>query len=300
MNNFTPSNSLTLSLTDLTNKYYGKRITKSQRRFLEIAYHINTIDRITFCVQDFREKGYSDTNFRQHIHNLKRMLVISSKSNPVFYQLKGVVIPGNSKNLTVQDMGRGLEMLHSALDELKQHVPMMHDIKLKFESENLHLLLRQNGYVPAKENSMIRIKHYFDEIGTDIIFTVYPKSTQIHISNTQKPIIHNPEGILKLGTILGHVRQFLIGKSHDIAIIPMCNEWEIYHYHLNKDSPAFSGKSVMITVGDFDSVLLRYYTKHMITGKTINRLEKIVTTKNSLTDLMNNALDTNLSIDSKS
>jgi len=271
------TNNLTHSLTELTNRYHYGKITRGQRKFLKLVREINVEQRTSFCVEDFRGKGYSDNQFRQYIHQLKDMIVIEKKSNPVFYKLKGISLSAHDKKITDRGMMVGIELLEYNLKQLKGLIAMMHDIALKFKSDNLHTLLKNDRYTPATSNSMIKLKHFFDELDSDVTFCIYPKSVQIHLSSTYNPIIRDPDGILKLGMILGHVRQYLIGKSQELANIPLCEDWIVYHYHLNKDGPACSGKAFEITVSDFDSTMMRYYTKKMHDGTIKNRIEAIQT-----------------------
>jgi len=155
------SNQLTLSLTELINTYHINKITSAQRKFLSIGYDINTKQKISFCLEDFREKGYSDANFRQYIHKLLDMIDIVIKSNPVFYKLKGITLSIHDEKVTDKGMGVGIQMLENSLESLKDFPPMMHDVALKFKSDNLHIELQKNGYNPANSNSMIKLKHFF-------------------------------------------------------------------------------------------------------------------------------------------
>ena len=286
----TLTTTLTLSLTELINTYRVGKITRAQRKFLQIAYDVNSKQKISFCVEDFRENGYSDTQFRQYVFQLKDIIIIVNKSNPVFYKLRGISLSIHDKKITDKGMMVGTHMLENNLKQLKDLIAMMHDIALKFKSDNLHILLKNNGYLPTTSNSMIKLKHFFDELDSDVTFCIYPKSVQIHLSSTYNPIIRDPDGILKLGMILGHVRQYLIGKSQELANIPLCEDWTVYHYHLNKDGPACSGKAFEITVSDFDSTMMRFYKKRMSDGTTKNRIEAIQTPNISINKLFRETL----------
>ena len=286
----TLTTTLTLSLTELINTYRVGKITRAQRKFLQIAYDVNSKQKISFCVEDFRENGYSDTQFRQYVFQLKDIIIIVNKSNPVFYKLRGISLSIHDKKITDKGMMVGIHMLENNLKQLKGLIAMMHDIALKFKSDNLHILLKNNGYLPTTSNSMIKLKHFFDELDSDVTFCIYPKSVQIHLSSTYKPIIRDPDGILKLGMILGHVRQYLIGKSQELANIPLCEDWTVYHYHLNKDGPACSGKAFETTVSDFDSTMMRFYKKRMANGTIKDRIEAIQTPNISVSKLFRETL----------
>lgn len=284
------SHNLTPPLTELINRHHNGKITKGKRKFLQIGYDVITKQKTSFCVEDFRENGYSDNLFRQYVHQLKDMIIVEKKSNPVFYKLKGISLSIHDKKITGGGMMVGIQMLENILEHLEELPAMMHDIALSFKSDNLHILLQNNGYPSNTSNSMIKLKHFFDELSSDVTFCVYPKLVHIHLSSTYNPIIRDPDGILKLGMILGHVRQYLIGKSQELANIPLCEDWIVYHYHLNKDGPACSGKAFEITVSDFDSTMMRFYRKRMSDGTTKNRIEAIQTPNISVNKLFRETL----------
>ena len=234
------------------------------------------------------------TNLNEAITEVKQLAASTeyavSDDSPVFYKLKGITLSIHDKKITDKGMRVGIQMLEKTLDHLKDLPLMMHDIALKFKSDNLHIVLQKNGYTPANSNSMIKLKHFFDELGSDVTFCIYPKSIQIQLSCTQNPIIRDPDGILKLGTILGHVRQFLKGRSHELVNIPLCGDWIVYHYHLNKDGPSCRGKAFEITVNDFDYTMIRFYKKRMVNGKTKDRIEAIQTPNISVNNLFRKTL----------
>ena len=284
------NHNLTPSLTELINTYHVGKITRAQRKFLQIGYDVNTKQKTSFCVEDFRKNGYNGNLYGQYKYQLRDIIIIEKKSNPVFCKLKGVTLSTYDKKITDGGMMVGIQMLENILEHLEELPAMMHNIASKFKSENLHAILKNNGYNPPNSNSMIKLKHFFDELGSDVTFCVYPKSVQIHLSNTYNPIMCDPDGVLKLGMILGHVRQFLIGKSHELANIPLCGDWIVYRYDLNKDGPACAGKTFEITVNDFDSTMMRFYRKRMSDGTTKNRIEAIQTPNISINKLFRETL----------
>ena len=285
------SNQLTHSLTELINTYHIGKITSARRKFLNIGYDINTKQKISFCLEDFREKGYSDVNFRQYIHKLHDMIDTVTKSNPVFYKLKGIILSIHDEKITHRTMGEGIRTLKDILLELKYLPPMIHDIKLKFKSENLHRILLANGCKAHPQNKQIRLDYTLNEISTIAVITVYPKSVQIHISNSYNPIMFDSDGILRLSTSLGSIFEFIHNKALGFASIPHCLDWIIYHYHFNKDQITVSGKSTEITVADFNDIFTRYYKKTMHNGTTVDRLERIETSNTSIKEMMDDALD---------
>ena len=284
------SHNLTPSLTELINRYHNGKITRAQRKYLQIGYDVLTKQKTLFCVEDFRKNGYNGNLYGQYKHQLRDMIIVEKKSNPVFCKLKGITLSTYDKKIIDGGMMVGIQMLENILEHLEELPAMMHDIALSFKSDNLHILLQNNGYPSDTSNSMIKLKHFFDELDSDVTFCIYPKSVQIHLSSTYNPIIRDPDGILKLGMILGHVRQYLIGKSQELANIPLCEDWTVYHYHLNKDGPACSGKAFEITVSDFDSTMMRFYKKRMSDGTTKNRIEAIQTPNISINKLFRETL----------
>jgi len=288
-NNF---NSITVSLTELINRYLPQGVTKKQREFLQICYKLNTDNQESFCVDDFTARGYTTGNYRQYILKLKPILYVVTKTNPVFWALKDVSLPG-TKKITHRGVGLGVEMLQNMLEHMKDLPDMIHNIGLNFKSDNLHAILQSNGSTAATSNSLIKLKHFFEELNSDVTFSIYPKYVQVHLGNTYHPIIRDPDGILKLAMVLGHVRQFLKGKSHELANIPLCEDWIVHRYDLNKDGPSCKGKGFEITVSDFDSTLMRFYKKHMDDGTTKNRIEAIQTPSISFNKLFRDTLGLN-------
>lgn len=115
--------SLTPTLTELTNTYHTERTTNAQRKFLKIAYDINTRQKTSFCVEDFRERGYSDGNFRQYVLKLKDMIDIVLKSKIFFYKLKGITLSTHNKKITDEGMGVGVQSLENMLEHMKDTSP---------------------------------------------------------------------------------------------------------------------------------------------------------------------------------
>jgi len=91
---------LTPSLTELINTYRVGKITKAQRKFLQIAYKVNVKQRTSFCLEDFRGSDYNDNLFRQYKYQLKDMIDVEGKSNPAFYKLKGISLSTHDKKIT--------------------------------------------------------------------------------------------------------------------------------------------------------------------------------------------------------
>lgn len=273
--------SLTPSLTELINTYHTRNITKAKRKFLHIAYNVNTKQKISFCVEDFREKGYSDNQFRQYVYQLKDMIVVESKSNPVFYKLKGIKLSNHPKKITENCMGVGMKTLEESLDMLKHLPPQIHDIRIKFPSKNLHSILQKfRKLIPMKQNNQIHLEYpYPNAIDAHrILCQINPKSVQIMISNTYSPIFCDPDGIFDLGTTLGHIRDYLLQRSDpNFVDIPEVRDWIVSMYHFNKDGITRSGKAAEIEISDFNSTLMRYYSKKMPDGTTKDRLEIVQT-----------------------
>jgi len=292
-----PNNSLTPSLTELINRYRNEKITRGQRKFLQIAYDVNAKQKLSFCVEYFREKGYRDNLFRQYVHQLKDMIIIECKSNPVSYKLKGIRLSIHDKKITDKGMGAGAMSLQESLDMLKYFPPQIHDIRIKFPSKNLHKILYQFRKIsPMKQNNQIHLEYpYPNAIDAQrILCQISPKSVQIMISNTYNPLYCDPGGIYDLGVTLGHIRDYLLHRSDpNFVEIPNVHDWIVSMYHFNKDGITRSGQTAEITISDFNSKMLRFYTKKMPDGTKKDRLEKLLTPNIPIKQLFRDTLGLN-------
>ena len=262
------------------------RLTVNQEQFVKKGLRICTKEKRPFSFMDFKE--LSQGNFRQFVHKLSDYIERVGKSNPQFYKIKGVELPGDTRRITTEGMGVG-EQFYEILLTLQYVQPMIHDIKVKVESNDLHTNLLQNGCSSNPSNNSIKVNvPYTDNNITTKIF-VYPKTVQIDIGCTYRPIVYDPSGMLLLHEHLSKISCYLSEISG--TLLPPAQKWIITQYHMNKDGKEeLSGSMFNFTVEEVVSGMLRFYSKKMPDGKTIPRLEQIVTPRTSVADEMKKAM----------
>ena len=275
------SNSVTPLLTELINRYMDRKPTKSELRILKIGYNIITKQKIEFSFHDFEKHGIKKGNFRQYVRKLRSIIYLVYKSNCGFYALKGIKFSKLRKKITDRGMGVGTATLEETLSMLQHLPPQLHNIRIKFSSKNLHKIFCQHRKLtPMKKNNQILLEYpYANELEIQrILCQISPESVQIMIAATYQPIYCDPEGILELTSLLGHLRDYLLQRSDpNFAVIPNVLDWIVSSYHFNKDGISRSGQTAEITVFDFDSIMMRFYTKTMPDGTKKDRLEAELT-----------------------
>jgi len=253
--------------------------TKREQTFIQKATRINEKEHKPFSVLDFPE--LSKGNFRQIILKLHDVVELVYKSRPCFYKIKGIELVGDSHKITHRVMGgESLCMLQN----LREQPAMIHDVKLKCES-NIHSILKKNDASIHPNNHSIKLN--FPSTDNNIIakLLVYPKTVQVEIGCTFNPFVYDISGVLHLTSFLGEIRNYVHFLTNFEVILPPVAEWMITHYHFGKDgSEGYDGQMFHRTVDDFSCGLVRYYSKIMPNGDKILRIEQIQTPNNSLNE----------------
>jgi len=175
------------------------------------------------------------------------------------------------------------------LSTLKDQPAKIHDIKIRIDNSELHEMLLQKGCHKDRHNHSIKVN--FETIDNNITTKVliYPKTIQVDIGCTYKPLIYDIKTIWYLHEHLSKISYHLTGLSG--VILPTVDNWIITHYHFNKDgSEAYNGQNFHYTVEDVNTGFIRFYSKLMKNGKSIPRLEKIQTPQTPLKDEMKRAM----------
>lgn len=254
-------------LTDLCNG--DSTITESQKKFLRKALQINLKERCTFCYDDFSEM--SQSQFRQHIHKLKKHVVRAVKSKPCFYRIKGT--PERISSQSVTDRPTGENMLR-ILRNAKEQPSSIHDVKIHTYCENMHEILQESGHIPDKNNSGIILPPLRFEFNTVAKVHVYPQLISVDIACTNKPLVYDVSGVVRLLLILGELVHELKLLSKYSVKLPPTSEWKIKAYHMGKDgTQSFSGQSGEMRLDEFASGSFRYYNKLGEDGKRKLRVE---------------------------
>lgn len=246
-----------------------------RRQFAKKALYINQTERKAFCCEDFRH--ISKSNYRQYIHKLRPYLEVVSNSHPTLYKFKGIELSGDSHRITQKPTGDMPEFEH-LLASLRDQPPMIHDIHLKFKSD-LHSKLVSLGLSVNPANHAIEnVKYASLDNNTNTKILIYPKTTQIIIGCTHKPIIYDASGVLSLLSHLAQVQLHLSQLTKHEARIPEVKTWIVTRYDFNKDGLMLVGaQPFWYEFGDVATGLIRFYSKKMPKGQTTARLEQIRT-----------------------
>ena len=259
----------------LTKTCNGQRVLPSERKFLQQCLSKNLILKLPFCYCDFPDM--TPNHFRQMVHRLKKFIKVTHQGRPTYYKIIGVPCVKNLPYVTEEPTGPS--MMYDVLESLEIEQLKIHDVKLSANS-NLHDYLKLSNLTPNKNNKGYKLKY---DLAPDTFakIMVYPKSLQLDIACSNKPLVYDISGILRLTYLLGVLCGMLRNHSPHVLISPL-DEWGVLHYHIGKDgSSEFSGDSFHMTFNEFSSDMVRLYVKKFPDGKRV-RLEKIETPKISL------------------
>jgi len=276
-NHYTKNNQ---KITDVSNVIPD--ITKQVKIFYDKALKINTLEHRPFSCEDY--PNLSKGNYRQYIQKLRPVLEKTHNSRPAFYKIKGEYLPGDSHQITFSPTGDAPDLI-DILKSLKDQPAKIHDIKLKINA-SIHEELKKTGCTPNKKNNSILIKNLpVNDNNIVLKALVYPKTIQIDVACSYKPLVYDGKTLLYLHEILAQVSIHLFHFSG--CELPPVYDWIITHYHLNKDGNyAINGQNFHFTVGEVSTGLIRYYSKLMQDGTKIPRVEQIVTPSISLFEEM--------------
>jgi len=256
-------------------------LTPRVRRFFEKALKINLEEERPFSVADFPEikPGY----FRKLIYEIKDQVEIVIHSKPSFYKIKGVDLLGDWRRVAFRDTG-DFESLSEILSSLKDKPLMIHDIKLKINSE-IHQTLVSKGATVNESNHGIKVNVSTSNSNFVIKVMVYPKLIQVDVGCSFKPLVYDIPSLNYLQEILKEVSIFLTDISG--VLLPPVGDWIITHYHLNKDgSMELNGQKFHLTVNSAATGFIRLYSKEMQDGRVISRLERVDTPQKSISEVM--------------
>ena len=289
-NSFGHTNTQEVTLTQDSNTKpvtLGHTFSRSLQQFVDRAYDINVKEQRPFCIVDY--PNLTHVNFRRIIRKLGDNIERVGKGRPQFYKLRGIKLPGDTRKITLEPMRVQEEEFEKILATLKNQPPMIHDIKIRIDNSELHTRLLEKGCSKDKNNHSIKIN--FEGIDNNVItkILVYPKTIQVDISCTYRPLIYNIDTVWYLHEHLAKVSYHLTGLSG--IVLTTVNNWIITHWHFNKDgTTAYNGQNFHYTIEDVNTGLIRFYSKLMKNDERIPRLEQIQTPQNSLEDEMKRAM----------
>ena len=182
--------------------------------------------------------------------------------------------------------GMGARLIKHILDAEKA-TAALHDIKIKLSS-NLHSYLVEQGYVPHKDNKMIKLEMK-NTYYTTVKFIVYPETILIDIGCSEEPVTYLPVGATRLASLLVEAHYFLCAQSSHKAKIDEIGKWELIHHHKNKDGKmTYEGEGFHIVLEDALGGVIRAYSKHFSDGSIFVRIEEIRREKIPITKFLEN------------
>ncbi|AFS83000.1 hypothetical protein [Candidatus Nitrosopumilus sediminis] len=250
-------------LTLITNGF-----TPKQESFLQHAFKINRDYHRGFTRGDF---NMSASNASQYILKLKDYLEVFINSRPVSYKIKGMPMTGDSHKIT-QKPTAGHDFLN-LVEVLINEPLMMHDLKIKIPNSLVYETLVKNGSSVNPHNKCISLKFESNDNNIVTKILVYPKTIQIDIGCSFKPLVYDMQGFFILLEHLSKISYHIFGISK--VQLPPVHEWIITHYHLNKDgSLELNAPQFHLSVNEVCCGFMRFYAKKLPVGNTI-RAEKV-------------------------
>ncbi|CUR52693.1 conserved protein of unknown function [Nitrosotalea devaniterrae] len=247
---------------------------------------------LSICEKEMRPFSLTDFpnltsgNFRQYIRKLRDKIDVVKNGRPKLYKIKGIELTGDSHRITDKVTGVSPEFDH-LLESLRDQPPMIHDIHLKFESD-LHSKLVSIGFSVNSSNHAIENIRYAsldNNVNTKIL--IYPKTTQIIIGCTFKPIIYDVSGVYSLISHLAQVQFYLSQLTKYETMIPEVKAWIVTRYDFNKDgSDSVNAQPFWREFESVSTGLIRFYLKKMPNGERIPRLEQVRTPNKPISQIL--------------
>lgn len=228
----------------------------------------------------------TQVNFRQYIHKLNDKIETAKKGRPTLYKVRGMKLAGDSHRITNRVTG-GISEFDHLLESLRDQPPMIHDIHLKFQSDLHSKLVSMGMSINHANHAVENIKYASLDNNINTKILIYPKTTQIIIGCTFKPIIYDISGVYSLMAHLAQVQAHLYHLTKHDATIPESKDWIVTRYDFNKDgSEAVIAKPFCLEFEDVSTGLIRFYLKNMSNGKTVPRLEQIRTPNKPISQIL--------------
>ncbi len=265
-----------MKVTDQSNEYSVYSLSPKLKEIVIKGRRINRTGQL-FCRMDFPEIK-KDSTFRQRIHRLRKQgwIVTPIRGWLSHYRIRGEYVGKEKRSVTKEGMVVGINM-QEIINEASKQVPTIHDIKIKFPSQQLYKNVIKKGMIPNPSNKGIFLEK--QTLGKDIYakIAVYPKIVTVDLSCTWNPIIYDIRGAQEF---LGHMeilRAYLFHnyETHDM---PNSLDWIVTHYHLNQDGQTeFTGEPFQRTISDMTCGFIRMYAKRYPDKSSRMRLERIIT-----------------------
>jgi hypothetical protein len=247
---------------------------------------------LSICKEEKRPFDFTDfpnlkpVTFRKYIYKLKGKIKIVKNGRPKLYKIKGIELAGDSHRITDRVTGVNPEFYH-LLESLRDQPPTIHDIHLKFESDLHSKLVSMGCSINPYNHAIENIKYTSLDININTKILVYPKTTQIIIGCTYKPIMYDISGVYSLISHLAQAQFYLSQLTKHETMIPGAQTWAVTRYDFNKDgSESVSAHPFWREFGDVSTGLIRFYLKKMLNGGRIPRLEQVRTPGKSISQIL--------------
>ena len=278
-----------MTVTNESNEYSISQLPPKLKEFVKRAQVIHRL-RDDFCFRDFPELTHGA--FRQNVSRLRKLglIVTTVKSWFSYYKIKGEHTGRTRRTVTNEGMGVGTNM-QEIINEASTQIPTMHDIKIKFSSNQLYKNAVKQGMIPNKQNKGIFLETITLSRDVYAKVAIYPTTVSIDIGCTWEPIIYDIRGTQELIGHLNLLHYYLYSTFHTHDV-PESLDWIVTHYHLNQDGQTeFTGKPFERTFSDIVGGFSRMYTKRFPDGTHRIRSERIFTpntsVKNQIEDMQN-------------
>lgn len=183
-----------------------------------------------------------------------------------------------TQTIQIPKEGMGVDLIQYIMDA-DNTTPALHDIKIKFESD-LHKYLASKNLPVNQKNQSIKITIPTNNPNVTVKALVYPKTIQLDVGCTDEAYSDDDAGKKQLALLLSSTWQYLCEYSGHRAEIPEPFNWIITHYHYGKDGKMeYDGKKFHITAYNALGEFIRAYSKTLLDGSTIVRIEKVRTEK---------------------
>lgn len=247
--------------------------TLGLQKFYDECVQINIHEGRPFTYFDFKDK-MSNGNFRQKIFHLREVITTDIRSSIGMYTVRGVLFSKRYRPITFERTGLGNNIL-KILCDLRSQPPALHNVKVKTSSSKMHAILVSKGLKEDPDNHGVIFPLNMPPFTTKL--HAYSNGTvHIDIACTSTPIAYSIQGVQHFLFFLGRYYQFLVSYTDNMLDLPYPSEWIVTQYHFGKDGKEeLSGPAVEHRFEDVTAGLFRFYSKKMLEGKVIPRIELI-------------------------
>jgi hypothetical protein len=250
------------------------------------------VEKRPFCYRDCLDfevdgKGYSMTHgtFRNKVRVLIKngLVQLLYYSGAAFYSLNGVNFTkpraAMTCNHTVVSLVSSVSSV-SFIDNLPADKHALHDIRLRFEADNIWTTIATN-HPELKLNNVSKDIALDPIVSHDLSIRAmihHTDTVSVIVACSLRPVAVDVKGLVRLSNALTRVEERLLryiecappSLSLSSSSIPDHDSWTVAMWHFGFDSPnEYAGKEFEVTWEDGENALMRIYTKDLKDGKGI-------------------------------